>query len=80
MQQSTLLYNNNNLPYVYRLLVPGAVIMRIHIQPISTVVFLLPTAVPAPLVSNVLTDSILARYEWVIRDNLAVSDLSKIIP
>ena len=49
-------------------------------QPVSTVVFLFQTAVSAPLPSNLLTDDALARYEWVIRDNLAVSDMSKVIP
>ena len=38
---------------------------------------LLQTAVSASPPSNVLTD---ARYEWVIREDLAVSDLSKIMP
>ena len=49
-------------------------------QPISTVFFFLQTAVSAPLPSNVLTGDALARHEWIIRDNLAVSDLSNVIP
>ena len=50
-------------------------------QPVSTVFFFfLQTAVSTPLPSNILTDDILALYEGVIRDNLAVSDLSKVIP
>ena len=36
------------------------------------------TTTPIPF--NVLNDDILARYEWVIRDNLVVRDSSKVIP
>ena len=49
-------------------------------QPVSIVLFFLRTEVSAPLPSNVLIDDAIARQEWVIRGNLAVSDLSKVIP
>ena len=54
--------------------------IKIHMQEIATIFFFLQTAVSAPLPSNVLIDDILARYERAIRDNLAVSDLPRVIP
>ena len=55
--------NNSNLPWAYHPLGQAAVIIRIHMQSVSTVFFFLHTAVSAFLPSNVLTDDTLARLE-----------------
>ena len=48
--------------FIYHLLVQAAGIIRIHMQPVSTVFFFLRTAVSAPLPSVALTNDALARY------------------
>ena len=67
--------NNDNCAQTYRPLEPPAVIIRIRVQSVS--IDFLQTAISALLLSHILTD---AQYECVIRDDLAVSDMSKIIP
>ena len=57
----------------------AAIIIRTCMQSVSIVFFFLKMAISAPPPSNVLTDDASAGYERVVRDNLVVSDLFRVI-